>query len=704
MKWLRGKIPETVSKNSLNPYSSFFKKQEDEKNEDDQTPITDEGIQNVLDASAKKGNKVRINISYKKISTDFFQKLFDDKFLKWTKDSQVKDKYILEKYLENKKEIPVLLFEDFNTTGLEGDPDIHSPKLPNGKRNDFHIFMWYIGAPVDKGSEKGGGVGVGRLTFSFSSLINTFFVYTTRNDQKSYFFGISSLGKSKETPEYDQIARFGVEKNDTKIVLPITGDIELNNIRSNFKLSRKDKEVGTTMIIPFPTESLNLKNLIKNSIDRYRYAFFNDELEMEIINIKINKETLLDVVKEYLPKDYEKYNKYFDFLNKVKEIKEANNLISLNINIENPATIKKDFFTDEELLKITKVYNEEGVVAIQVPLQLYKKIDDKNNREEKIKKINSNFKVFIKKTDYGKGTDDVIRGPMPVSDLRVCENQDNFGLILIDEPEALSFYRSAESANHRIFEKTEEVNVNYDKFNNQILLLKKSIVNIKNIITDNQSEESVDATKDWFDFDSGEESENNYQSNQTLSRGLNSHKKISLWIFDNPKSYDTKKIYHSEKGLTGIKVYSLDFKEECVDKINKIETILKGTKYEKNSEDVSRLKKQVEKLKLWSEGKNLGEIYPVKIYISCTEDLEGFSFKKAFDLHDKNLDFDFSNSLKHKIIEKKEGDIIDIEKKSNEIILSVSGPKFSYEFMFDASINKYTREGYDLIFETRIKK
>jgi hypothetical protein len=24
--------------------------------------------------------------------------------------------------------------------------------------------------------------------------------------------------------------------------------------------------------------------------------------------------------------------------------------------------------------------------------------------------------------------------------------------------------------------------------------------------------------------------------------------------------------------------------------------------------------------------------------------------------------------------------------------------------MFDASINKYTREGYDLIFETRIKK
>ena len=225
MKWLRGKIPETVSKNSLNPYSSFFKKQEDEKNEDDQTPITDEGIQNVLDAPAKKGNKVRINITYKKISTDFFQKLFDDKFLKWTKDSQVKDKYILEKYLENKKEIPVLLFEDFNTTGLEGDPDIHSPKLPNGKRNDFHIFMWYIGAPVDKGSEKGGGVGVGRLTFSFSSLINTFFVYTTRNDQKSYFFGISSLGKSKETPEYDQIARFGVEKNDTKIVLPITGDI-----------------------------------------------------------------------------------------------------------------------------------------------------------------------------------------------------------------------------------------------------------------------------------------------------------------------------------------------------------------------------------------------------------------------------------------------------------------------------------------------
>ena len=30
-------------------------------------------------------------------------------------------------------------------------------------------FFWYSGNPVEKGGSKGGGVGVGRLTFAFSS-------------------------------------------------------------------------------------------------------------------------------------------------------------------------------------------------------------------------------------------------------------------------------------------------------------------------------------------------------------------------------------------------------------------------------------------------------------------------------------------------------------------------------------------------------
>ena len=41
------------------------------------------------------------------------------------------------------KEVPCLLFEDFNTTGITGDPDIHKRKIDK-KRNDFYAFWWSI--------------------------------------------------------------------------------------------------------------------------------------------------------------------------------------------------------------------------------------------------------------------------------------------------------------------------------------------------------------------------------------------------------------------------------------------------------------------------------------------------------------------------------------------------------------------------------
>ena len=69
--------------------------------------------------------------------------------------------------------------------------------------------------------------------------------------------------------------------------------------------------------------------------------------------------------------------------------------------------------------------------------------------------------------------DDVIRGSMPVSDLRVLDKEDAFGLVLIDDGPAVDFFKMAEPPNHRQFEKTKDLINSYVKYNNQILLLKK---------------------------------------------------------------------------------------------------------------------------------------------------------------------------------------------------------------------------------------
>ena len=53
MKWVRAKIPLNVTKNNLDPFEYFFNRQKDqENNKIVETPITDEGIQNVDDAAS----------------------------------------------------------------------------------------------------------------------------------------------------------------------------------------------------------------------------------------------------------------------------------------------------------------------------------------------------------------------------------------------------------------------------------------------------------------------------------------------------------------------------------------------------------------------------------------------------------------------------------------------------------------------------
>ena len=117
MKWVRAKLPLNVTKNTLDPFEYFFNSQKDqENNKIEDTPITDEGIQNVDDAAAFPNDASKapfIKVTYERIPYEFFSKIIDQGYLDWIKDSQVPEKYLLNNYIKNKQDIPVLLFEDF---------------------------------------------------------------------------------------------------------------------------------------------------------------------------------------------------------------------------------------------------------------------------------------------------------------------------------------------------------------------------------------------------------------------------------------------------------------------------------------------------------------------------------------------------------------------------------------------------------------
>ena len=114
------------------------------------------------------------------------------------------------------------------------------------------------------------------------------------------------------------------------------------------------------------------------------------------------------------------------------------------------------------------------------------------------------------------------------------------------------------------------------------------------------------------------------------------------------------------------------------------------------------LTQQVVKLENWVAGKNLDTLYPSILHVTVAEDVEGVG-DRSFDLHDHEHDFDLSNNLKHEIIQNKKGDITKVEIKGNQVKLSLSGPKFSFELLTDGFFIKKTQEHSDLRFSAYLK-
>ena len=102
-----------------------------------------EFIQNALDAIAEKFNNVVIKIYGTSVSAEDFKVNFlKDNFEEYLKHSQ---RSAIQQIPETGQDIRCLIMEDYNTTGLRGNPNIYKSKLPDGSENFIHQFIHEIG-------------------------------------------------------------------------------------------------------------------------------------------------------------------------------------------------------------------------------------------------------------------------------------------------------------------------------------------------------------------------------------------------------------------------------------------------------------------------------------------------------------------------------------------------------------------------------
>ena len=183
-----------------------------------------------------------------------------------------------------------LVFEDFQTTGLRGDP---ATLKETKDANDFLYFFRVEGRSNKQGNKERGKWGIGKYVFPMSSAISTFFGYSIRpnetyGDRNGLLFGQSTLSyHSVGDNEYEPDGWWGEQSEPGKIVTPVTSADKVNDFVNDWNLTRKPGESGLSLVIPYlrQPEKWELKSVVRAVIEDYFSPILRNQLIVTVREI-----------------------------------------------------------------------------------------------------------------------------------------------------------------------------------------------------------------------------------------------------------------------------------------------------------------------------------------------------------------------------------------------------------------------------------
>lgn len=290
--------------------------------------------------------------------------------------------------------MPFLVFEDFNTKGLEGNPEEFYIENSNNQQPHNFYYFWRNVGRSGKTDDKLGRWGLGKTVFPASSGINTFWGLTVRkSDQRKMLMGQSILrihnrddGRYEECG-YRPYGMFGNYTDEKYFALPVEHDAETSKFERLFKLERGDQP-GLSLMIPFITEDITIDHLAYSVIEQYFYPILEGKLEVKIEHedhsILLSRENInkaieiIDFARLYENGDKKKRNKenllkLFDFAKWTFQIQPQDfyQLKEPDSKLQ-PRWNKNYLFSDEEALNALRDKFDSGErVAFKVPLKYH---------------------------------------------------------------------------------------------------------------------------------------------------------------------------------------------------------------------------------------------------------------------------------------------------------------------------------------------
>ena len=260
-----------------------------------------EAIQNSLDAKANDSDgPVRVRITFPGDS-DFPSAEDAAPYLDslW---SHIRATNVIAEIPNINEKVPFLLFEDFGTRGLAGDPQA-SEDPEEGEPADFFYFWRNVGRGKKQGEERGRW-GLGKTMFPASSQIHAFFGLTLRDgDEHALLMGQSTLSihqiNGKKHYPYGYYADH--DKED-QFALPITDPKRIADFCATFSILR-ESETGLSVVVPYPREGIRAADVLTSVVKHYFYPILSGGLVVEVVSygevIKVEANSIDDVVREH---------------------------------------------------------------------------------------------------------------------------------------------------------------------------------------------------------------------------------------------------------------------------------------------------------------------------------------------------------------------------------------------------------------------
>lgn len=237
-----------------------------------------EGIQNSLDAG-RGDEKITVRIYL----SDQNEHLTADKVAPYIEGAwehlRASENGLLSDEIPSQEEpCPFLVFEDFGTGGLEGDP-AEANRNKSGRKNHFYHFFRAEGQSDKEASDRGSW-GIGKQVFPRSSRISGVFGVTVRADDKQQLLMGRLILKSHYVGnDYCQDGYFGVIPDGHHFVLPIDDASEIQTFCELFDLQR-GSDPGLSLVVLWPDPEISDQTLLKVVLSDYFYPILTGELDV----------------------------------------------------------------------------------------------------------------------------------------------------------------------------------------------------------------------------------------------------------------------------------------------------------------------------------------------------------------------------------------------------------------------------------------